>query len=219
MQTLRKTALCVALPVAMLGVAALGFDIADDWVAHGPVQAGHAKVACDGCHIPSPGNTRQQIQAKLHHAIGWRADNVDFGRAAVDSAACLTCHERPNERHPIYRFREPRFIEAVQVVSADSCLGCHSEHQDRRIDTGPEICSACHDDLKMKNDPLDVAHADLVAQEQWGSCMGCHDFHGNHAFKPPTALASRIPPAVINAYFANGASPYGSSKLFEAKDK
>lgn len=219
MLDLRTSALCVALPVAVVGAFALGSERVDQWLAHGPIQAGHADVRCDGCHLPGRGTTRQQIQAKLWHAVGLREDDVDFGRIEVTSDACLDCHARPNERHPIYRFREPRFIDALQVVEADNCLGCHSEHHDTRVDVGQEICRACHDDLKVKNDPLDVAHVELIAREDWASCMGCHDFHGNHGFKPPASLASRIPTPVIDAYFANGASPYGTEKLFEAKDK
>lgn len=219
MPDLRTSALCVALPVAVLGVFALVTDRADQWLAHGPIQTGHETISCAGCHLPGEGTTRQQIQAKLHYVFGLREDNVEFGRMAVTSDACLDCHARPNERHPIYRFREPRFIEALQSVQADTCLGCHSEHHDRRVDVGLEICIACHDDLSLKNDPLDVAHADLVAREEWDSCMGCHDFHGNHGFKPPASLASRIPGPVIEAYFTTGASPYGTRKTFEAKEK
>ncbi|WP_323781634.1 hypothetical protein [Leisingera sp.] len=126
--TLRRTALSMALPVFCLGAMSLWTRPAAHWLAQGPLQQGHEEVSCAGCHTPSPGSTRQQVQAKLAYSLGWRAADVDFGNGPVTSDHCLDCHERANERHPIYRFREPRFEPALQQVRADSCLGCHSEH-------------------------------------------------------------------------------------------
>lgn len=206
----------MALPVMLLGGLALTSPEAQGWLAHGPIQSGHAQVDCAGCHEASPGTLRQQIQANVHFALGLRPDSADFGKAAVTSETCLSCHDRPNERHPIYRFREPRFMDALQIVAADSCLGCHSEHRNARVDSEMGVCRACHDDLEMKNDPLDRPHADLVAAKQWGSCLGCHDFHGNHVFEPPKRMASRIPEAGIRAYLGSGPTPYGTRKLYEA---
>lgn len=213
----KKSALCMALPVMFLGGVALESPKAQTWLAHGPIQSGHAEVDCAGCHQASPGTIRQQIQANVHYILGLRPDSADFGKAAVTSETCLDCHERPNERHPIYRFREPRFIEALETVAADTCLGCHTEHRDERVASDMGVCRACHDDLKMKNDPLDRSHAELVAAKEWGSCMGCHDFHGNHVFEPPKLMAARIPEGQIRAYLSNGPNPYGTRKLYEAK--
>ena len=213
---LRRSARSIAVPVMLLGAVGLWPGTADHWFAHGPIQQGHADVACRDCHQPSPGTTRQQIQAKLHHALGLRAEAADFGRASVSSAQCLECHQRPNERHPIYRFREPRFIEAVKAVQADDCLGCHSEHDAARVAIDTRFCAACHGDLKLANDPVNIPHMTLIKNDKWGTCLGCHDFHGNHAYTPPTQVQHMLPERAVQGYFRQGDSPYGPFKLFEA---
>ncbi|MGY3439656.1 MULTISPECIES: hypothetical protein [unclassified Marinovum] len=217
--TVRRSALMMAVPVAFLGAMGLWTEPAAHWLAHGPLQQGHETVACRGCHSESPGTTRQQIQAKLGFALGWRATDVDFGRGPVTSDQCLDCHQRANERHPIYRFREPRFEAALQTVQADSCLGCHTEHGAARVSTEVEVCSACHADLKLANDPVNIPHLTLIQSEKWATCLGCHDFHGNHTYDAPTRVQEMIPKPDIEAYFHQGPSPYGPFKLFEAKSE
>ncbi|MDO6731119.1 hypothetical protein Q4577_13880 [Marinovum sp. 2_MG-2023] len=214
---LRLSAFIVAVPVALLGAVGIWSEPANHWMAHGPIQSGHAEVSCRGCHVESPGTTRQQIQAKLAYVMGRREEPADFGRSEVTSDQCLDCHQRPNERHPIYRFREPRFIEALQQVEADSCLGCHTEHAAARVSSDTRICSACHSDLKLANDPVNVPHITLIKNEKWGTCLGCHDFHGNHSYEPPTHVRDLIPEPEIRAFFGQGPSPYGPFKMFEGK--
>lgn len=187
-------------------------------MSHGPLQAGHEAVNCESCHLPSAGTTRQQVQAKVHYLVGMRETSVDFGYSEVRSDACLECHERPNERHPIFRFQEPRFQEAVTQVEATSCLGCHSEHTSHRATTDLVFCQACHEDLKLKSDPLDVNHETLIANLEWQTCLGCHDFHGNHRHEAPKLLAAAIAASDVAAYLRDGASPYPLPKLFEAKE-
>ncbi|MFY0597234.1 MAG: cytochrome c3 family protein [Cognatishimia sp.] len=218
-QTIRKIALVFAIPVAVLGWAALTFPSQMTLVAHGPIQNGHTDLVCADCHIASPGTTRQQIQGKLHYGLGLREAYVDFGYAEITSKQCLACHERPNERHPIYRFNEPRFQDAAGIVDATSCLGCHSEHTGHRVFSKPQVCRACHGDLKLKADPLDVSHVDLIKQKNWDRCLGCHDFHGNHRHVVPDEVRNAIPEAEIRAYLRDGASPYGDDKFFEGERK
>ena len=162
---LRLLAVFSAIPIILLGKIILLTDKANVLIAHGPIQAGHENVDCSGCHVPSVGSYRQQIQANIMYVFGHRATPVDFGYASVTSMQCLDCHERINERHPIYRFREPRFIKAKEIVEASSCLGCHSEHVDQRASIKPDFCQACHVDLVVKNDPIDVPHKTLVADK------------------------------------------------------
>ena len=154
----RNLALALVLPLAATaGVLALGGPV-ERLTAHGPIQTGHTDVACRECHLPAPGTLRQQVQAGLRHAVGLRADKVDFGYAPVSSEACTACHARPNERHPIYRFREPRFQSARAIVDATTCLGCHTEHRAERVAAPLDVCKACHDTLVLKLDPLDRPH-------------------------------------------------------------
>jgi hypothetical protein len=181
----------------------------------GEIQNGHDSLVCLDCHQKSDGNIRQQLQAIAHNYLIENVYKVNFAFAPVDSQNCIDCHQRANERHPIYRFNEPRFIEALDEVKANTCLGCHSEHKDERVSfVQVSFCSSCHEDLKMKNDPLDIKHEQIVAEDNWGSCLGCHDFHGNHIRSTPVTLDSAFNQNLIKDYFANGASPYGEIKTY-----
>ncbi|MBO9408795.1 cytochrome c3 family protein [Shimia sp. R9_1] len=216
-RVVRLLALMAAVPTVALGGLAMLSQDSKHVLAHGPLISGHAEVACDACHVESTGSIRQQIQAQLHYAFGSRATAVDFGYQEVTSKACLACHARPNERHPIYRFQEPRFAQAVQMVDARSCLGCHSEHREQVVHSAVGVCQACHEGIKVKNDPIDIKHEILIDQNEWESCLGCHDFHGNHAIKAPLHIAEAIPAEVIRQYFLGGPDPYGEEKLYEAR--
>ncbi|MEM1302709.1 MAG: cytochrome c3 family protein [Pseudomonadota bacterium] len=214
---IRRLALLTLIPMIALSTAALTRPEAMTLLSHGPIQKGHAGVQCSACHKASPGTIRQQTQANLRHLVGLRDTPADFGYVEVTSKQCVACHERPNDRHPIYRFQEPRFADAVEQVNATSCLGCHSEHNAELAFADPTICVACHEDLTVKNDPVDVPHVTLIAEERWGTCLGCHDFHGNHARKAQVTLALAYDPAVIRDYLGQADSPYGSTKSFPAK--
>jgi hypothetical protein len=215
----RRIGLISAVPVAILGLIVLLGGAGETLIAHGPIQSGHAALACAECHLPAPGSTRQQVQANFRYLIGLRETPVDFGYAKVGSAACLGCHRRPNERHPIYRFREPRFQKAKDVVDATTCLGCHNEHTDSRVAAEPTFCQACHDTLKLKIDPLDIPHETLIANKDWTSCLGCHDFHGNHKAPAPLRRIEAHQLDALLAYLKNGADPYAPVKIYEASYK
>lgn len=206
---------------ACLGLAGLTFNVlpTGEWLhAKGPMNAGHATLACAACHKDAPGSARQQIQANLRYFLGLRGTPAEFGRLAVGNEACLACHERPNDRHPVYRFLEPRFAQAREHLRPQQCTACHAEHQGKRV-TLAEIgyCVQCHKDTKPRKDPVEPPHADLIAQKNWDSCLGCHDFHGNHLGKPPKAIGAAIPPARLRAYFDGGPSPYGEGRRYHAK--
>lgn len=214
----QNLAYAVGASVGLLAVGLLALPAEEKLHAHGPMNSGHEAIACDGCHRPAPGSVRQQIQANVRYWLGWREQPADFGRTAVDNAACLDCHERPNDRHPVYRFLEPRFLNARQTIAPQNCLSCHAEHRGQRV-TQREIgyCVNCHKDTKVRKDPLDVPHDRLIALKQWESCLGCHDFHGNHIYKLPIEAEKIIPPDRIRAYFAGGPSPYGNTLHYKAK--
>lgn len=213
----RKASLFLAAAVFLLGGLTLYETPAQTWVAHGPIQTGHQEIACRTCHVKSTGTTRQQIQANIRYMTGLRETPVDFGYGPVTSDQCLGCHQRSNERHPIYRFNEPRFAEAVANLPANTCLGCHTEHENARSFMPLDGCKECHRDLVLKTDPLDVSHMDLIDNKQWQTCLGCHDFHGNHARKAQSLMGDAYPASVIEAYLRDGPSPYGDIKIFEGK--
>lgn len=181
--------------------------------ARGEFVNGHEGMACKECHQPSPGSTRQQLQAIAKNTLFDAGYEVDFGFQKISSRQCLACHNRDNDRHPIHRFNEPRFIEVVKNLPANQCLGCHSEHNGRTVNLDQiGFCRACHSDLAIKNDSIDISHADLVTAEDWGSCLGCHDFHGNHKHNPPNLYQEATGIGQIEAYFVGGLSPYGLDK-------
>ena len=178
-------------------------------LAPGPMNAGHASVACVGCHVPAPGSVRQQLQAIARDWLDREASRVDLGYRAVGNAQCESCHDRPDDRHPVYRFLEPRFADARAAIHPERCASCHQEHAGARVtvaDAG--YCRHCHADLEVEGDPLDISHRTLVEGKRWDTCLGCHDYHGNHALETPTRLDAAIPPAAIEGYLRGGASPY-----------
>ena len=80
-------------------------------------------------------------------------------------------------------------------------------------------CETCHQDLALKNDPLDVSHRDLIAKGQWTTCLGCHDYHGNHKRVPQHKLADAHTVKALQDYLAGGPSPYGNDLKFPARSR
>jgi hypothetical protein len=177
--------------------------------APGPMNSGHADLACDACHRPAPGTLRQQLQAIARDLVQRETGRVDLGYRAVGNAECERCHDRPDDRHPVYRFLEPRFADARAALHPEQCASCHREHAGMRV-TLPDAryCQHCHADLEVETDPLDVSHRELVRTERWDTCLGCHDYHGNHRMEAPVRLDSAIQPGAIDAYLRGGSSPY-----------
>lgn len=181
---------------------------------------GHDGFTCSECHKPGEGTTRQQIQAVTKNVLFDAKFQVDFGFKKVSSKECLACHQRNNDRHPIHRFNEPRFIKIIEHLPANQCLGCHSEHNSKTVNLDEiGFCVSCHSELILKNDPLDVSHVELIKADDWDSCLGCHDFHGNHEFTPPKVYQQTISAQAIKDYFSGGKSPYGTEKKFEGMKK
>ena len=182
----------------------------------GPIQKGHAKLTCRDCHTPAKGTVRQQLQALAHNVLFEDKYPQDFGFKAITSDICLDCHRRPNERHPIHRFKEFRFQEAIAEIDARSCLTCHDEHSGGRLHILKELtfCSACHGDLNLKNDPVTPRHDILIQDKDWESCLTCHDFHGNHKYKVPLNYSERIDSYLIEDYARDGADPYSAVKEY-----
>lgn len=203
------------------GLLALGWLLlpaSETLLAHGPMNTGHEGFRCESCHEPAPGTLRQQLQANVRHLVGLRATAADFGRRDVGNEVCIDCHERPDDRHPVYRFLEPRFAQARRDLAPQRCESCHHEHSGERVTlTDIAYCRSCHGETRLKRDPLDVSHADLIAARRWETCLGCHDFHGNHVMKTAERLEDAIAPEVIRTYFAGGASPYGRERRHPAR--
>lgn len=193
----------------------LTLNSAEEYVSIGPMNTGHEELSCVACHADARGNLIQQVQSNISHAIGAREEGVDFGTQDVTVDNCLQCHDRPNDRHPNYRFSEPRFKEAIKNIDATTCITCHSEHHEERVTVASiNYCMNCHQDLVVENDPLDISHKDLIAKEAWFTCIQCHDFHGNHKYEVPIKLRDTIPMDAIQTYFKGGEDPFGSNKKY-----
>jgi Cytochrome c3 len=206
-----------AMVVAIMIAAIVLIPRAARFYAKGPANTGHDALACQKCHTEAPGTLRQQAQAKVRYWLGLRASDVAFGHVPVGNAQCTGCHAREQDAHPVHRFLEPRFAQARAELGAHSCVSCHREHKGGRVTMAPTACSACHQDLKLKRDPLDVPHRTLIAGNNWTSCLGCHDFHGNHKRTAQTHLDAAYPTAAIIEYLAGGPSPYGNELKFRTK--
>lgn len=186
--------------------------------ARGPMNSGHEDIGCENCHLPAPGTLRQQLQANAHYLLGSRGSTADFGLQRAGNEQCLACHDFPEERHPVFRFTEPRFQEARELLHPESCVACHREHRGVRVSIERiDYCRHCHEDTRLKRDPIDVPHEALVAAKEWESCLGCHDFHGNHLMTVRERVREAIPADRILAYFRGGASPYSAVKRHEAR--
>jgi hypothetical protein len=199
----------VGLVLGAAAVTCLASAGREQFHAPGPMNTQHGDLACESCHRPAPGTLRQQLQNVVRHWLGREAVAVDVGYRAVTNDQCLACHDRPDDRHPVFRFLEPRFAEARSRLHPELCSSCHREHHGVRV-TLPETtyCQTCHADLTIDGDPLDVSHRELVATRRWDTCLGCHDFHGNHAMTAPHRLRDAIPRDQIQTYFDGGPSPY-----------
>lgn len=205
----QKIAYRVGLGVCAVIAIGMALPLVRSWSVPGPPNTGHAAVACEECHDPAPGSLRQQLQANVRYWLGLRQAGVPFRTQPVDNDDCLDCHANPGDLHPVYRFEEPRFAAARTALSAQRCSGCHGSHRGLRVAIEIQDCRHCHGELALREDPLDVSHASLVDAGRWETCLGCHDFHGNHDFEPPEKVAQAIDPATLEAYLEGGPSPYG----------
>ena len=214
----RMRGLAWGLPIAIAALVTLYLPQTAWMHSPGPSNIGHEEVGCTDCHQPAEGTLRQQLQAKARYIIGTRATDVAVGHESIENSPCISCHERKSDAHPIDRFSEPRFNKIVPILQVTQCLGCHREHTGRRVTMSSTSCKHCHEGFFMKNDPLDVPHATLVNENNWSTCLGCHDFHGNHIRHAQKRLVDAIPTKPIEDYLAGiGASPYGKDRRFLAR--
>jgi len=184
---------------------------------NGPMLPGQEELKCFSCHIDEVGSFRQQLQANIQYLLNNREHVVSVGLRTVENSECLKCHIRPNERHPVYRFREPKYRKVRENIKADSCIACHQEHNSKRINVQPDFCMHCHDELKLKKDPLDISHQKLIQLKKWESCLTCHDFHCNHSMKLEDRIEKGISIPKLKKYFDRGNNPYPGKIIHKAK--
>ncbi|MCI0395404.1 MAG: cytochrome c3 family protein [Chloroflexi bacterium] len=187
------------------------------WRTPGPMNVGHEELLCQDCHQPAEGTLRQQLQANARYLFGWRETAAAVGSRDVDNVACLACHDQPDDRHPVFRFLEPRFAEAREEIAPQFCLSCHLEHNGARVTVqDAAFCIHCHQETKVKDDPISTPHEELIAARRWETCLGCHDFHGNHVMETPVDVIDAFSTEEIMAYFAGGPPLYSNTKVYVA---
>lgn len=190
-----------------------------DFNKKGPMNVGHENISCDDCHQKAPGTLRQQLQSKVSYLLETRQTDAVFGHLPVSNQDCLFCHERANDPHPVYRFIEPRFVEKRKKIKAQYCSTCHKEHTGLRITNDTQFCQYCHEKLSIKKDLIDIPHTQLIKDKKWTSCLGCHDYHGNHIYTSPRKTSDMIPEEELIRYFKGLSSPYSKEKKNEPLKK
>ncbi len=216
----RRVGYAVAALIALSLVPVLTGSAGDSHLAIGPMTPGHEALSCTDCHQPAPGTMRQQLQANLSYLLGQRAQPVDFGHQPVTTAACASCHSMQDATHAPAMFLEPRYELVRDTLGPHECVNCHVEHDANRVSLSNTLfCMSCHETVSMKEDPLDVSHAELVKTGQWDTCMSCHDYHGNHYSGASTKLNDRFSLESVEEYFERGASPYGERKRMATPPK
>ena len=191
----------------------------DDWHSSGPLNPGHEKLDCKECHISSDGTIRQQIQANVRYLFGKRKMENDFVFTKIANKQCIACHDREDDHHPTYRFNEPKFKKARESIHPELCISCHQEHSGRRISHFKVTdCKLCHKETHIEDDSISVPHHELIKRKDWDTCMGCHDYHGNHDMKLETNLKQRIKLKKIQSYFNTAPFPYSGELIHKAKE-
>jgi hypothetical protein len=170
----------------------------------GPFNTGHDRLACESCHQDAPGTLRQQLQANARWLFGFEHERAELGALPVQNVSCTECHEHQDDRHPAFRFLEPRFEDAREAIAPHRCVSCHQEHSGRRVTAELDFCRHCHADLSVVSDPIDYPHARIAGDGAWETCLSCHDFHGGRARVTPKRLGDAIPTEEIESYFEGG---------------
>jgi hypothetical protein len=209
----QKTAYKLGAVIAVMALIILMLPLGQSWQQSGPDNIGHGTVECEACHAPASGNPITQIPASAAHWLGMSDSPAWFISTPVANRQCLDCHENKFDRHPVNQFMEPEFADARMAIAPQFCVSCHTQHQGNRVSSDPEFCRHCHQELVMEEDPIDVPHQQLVQDQRWDTCMGCHDFHGNHEDDTPLLLAKMAARQQIEEYFQGGRSPYGYRHL------
>jgi len=159
-----------ATPVAMAATGR-GADCLDchEKVVPGFNASFHAKIwgednDCDVCH----GDTTKHIAGPAKETI------VSFSKAGKRSAAeltepCLGCHAGAATLIG--------WATGTHQKNDVPCTACHAIHQSRSTVKQPEVCFACHRDVR--SDANKLSHHPMV--EGKVKCSDCHVVHGTEA--------------------------------------
>lgn len=202
--------------IALLVVIGTRKSYGDEFIAAGPLNTGHEEISCVECHKDEEGTIREQLQGQIDSYLHAGSESPFFVKRPLQSGDCISCHDKGADRHPIHRFNEPKFSQAKQSIHPEKCTSCHLEHNGKRITIDNRaFCIHCHDNLKLKKDPIKPSHSLLIENSNWESCLQCHDYHGNHIRETPTNYKDTISQEDIKIYFEGGKDPYSKEKYFK----
>jgi len=217
----RSQVMAIALLIGAVFLGMWKFPPAIGFKALGPMNTSHENLECNACHTEAPGTFRQQVGHNAQALMGLHGhEMVPVGFAPVDNKACMSCHYRPNDRHPVSRFLETRYAQQREDIGPHECNNCHGEHNGKRVAlVEPGFCIHCHQDMEVSFDSAQPSHAELIEDGAWETCLQCHDFHGNHIREVPHRLTEGIAPEKILQYLEGAADPYGPDKTHTAESK
>ena len=211
----------------LLGSIAILVFICTHWLYNdtpfstmGNTIRGHEQLHCADCHEESPGTVRQQIQAKIQFWLGNRGD-IAWQHSPINNKTCTDCHDQSDNVHASHLFLESKYEAQRAEFAPEQCVSCHQEHRNNRVNIqSMTFCSECHNDMQLETDslkpPSSPTHDELVQANDWSSCLGCHDYHGNHIRETPIMYSERIPIQDIRTYIHNGNAIYGTNTLHPA---
>lgn len=215
----RSLQLIVAFCIGVFILFGMRYSNGDNFISAGPMNTGHEELACAKCHNREQGSMRQQLQSIASHGLGINDSRLEFVHKTVQNENCIKCHDKENDRHPIHRFNEPKYAKARKTINPTKCVSCHMEHYGVRITRlNPGFCVHCHSDLKLKNDPISPTHQKIIKEANWGVCLQCHDYHGNHVRETPVDYKDTVTKTQIKKYFNGGEDPYSEVKFYESKN-
>ncbi len=216
----RRTAYGWGLIVAAIAAVLVLLPGRESWHAKGPANVGHTKTLCSECHAPAPGNFASQAFDNMMHALGLSDSAPHFIYTPAGNQECLACHTLPDDRHPVDKFMKPEFAKAREAMGVQYCVSCHQQHLGVRVSVTPQVCQYCHQNADMleklfddKDDPVDIPHTTLISDGRWETCLGCHDFHGNHKREVPKMMSQVLTEEEIQEYLDGGESPFGHRRL------
>ena len=209
----RTGPLWVGLIVTVTLITAFNSPEQEQLLSPGGDREMHEGMACEQCHQETPGTLRQQVQANVHHWLGFRESGVGFITDPVGSEDCQDCHEMPGNLHPIHRFAHSEYFELREILGQHECSGCHDHHSPVNVVHSMTFCMHCHETWGNKPDTITPRHTTLIAEERWETCLQCHEFHGSRGHQEPTLLSEAFSVEQIQQYLdGNQPAPY-SGKL------
>lgn len=154
-----------------------------------PLQGGHARVACDKCHIPKGKDTLFKV--KFDHCLDCHTDqHAGQFAAAPYFNACEPCHTVEGYKPSTFslaKHKQTRFVLTGGHIAVP-CADCHKESDQFQPKTAVYHwknldCTSCHEDVHKGQ------FKERMAQKRAdGSALGCEVCHNTKSWKELSAF-------------------------------